>query len=149
MAKSTSVVVGNKIRGEMLALTYWVSVEKVDSADKILVKDLYDGGQFFVQGKDLIDSTMSADAFTKTEKITKMEMAEKLISLYGKPFTVCFDTQKETNRVLRGKLLSSEPLLGRSYVEDLDIAIGEHRTRLVDHRTIHWLICGNTKFVVK
>jgi hypothetical protein len=38
-------------------------------------------------------------------------------------------------------------LLGRSHVEDLDITEG-HRLRLVDHRTIRWIIVNCVKYTV-
>lgn len=135
--------------GELANLTYWVKVVSVESPEKLLVEDLNSGNKFFVQGKELVESMASADNFVKTEKLTKTAMAEKLISLYGRPFTVNFDEQSGKNRTLRGRLLNPEPLLGRSYVEDLDIPLGQHRLRQVDHRTINWLICEGTKFVVK
>lgn len=53
------------------------------------------------------------------------------------------------NRTLIGHLDRTEPKLGRSSVTDLEIPIGEHRQRLVDHRTIQWLIIDGTKYIVK
>lgn len=52
-------------------------------------------------------------------------------------------------RTLIGHLNHSEPKLGRSNVTDLEIPVGQHRSRLVDHRTINWLIINNVKYVVK
>lgn len=135
--------------GELLAVTFWVKVDKVEKSDKLLVEDVDRGNKFYVQGDDLIRTVASADTFDKTEKLSKTAMAEKLISLYGRPFTVNFNEQNGTNRTLRGKLLSPEPLLGRSYVEDLDIPLGQNRKRLVDHRELKWLVVDNTKFVTK
>ncbi|MGD1712750.1 hypothetical protein [Dapis sp. BLCC M172] len=51
-------------------------------------------------------------------------------------------------RTLVGYLLQTEPKMGRSQVIDLE-AEGEHRTRLVDHRTINWLILKNIKYLQK
>ena len=135
--------------GELLAVTFWTKVDRIDGTEKLLVEDLERGNKFHIQGKDLIDSTLSADEFSKTEKITKTAAAEKLISLHGIPFTANFDEQSGKNRTLRGKLINPEPLLGRSYVEDLDIPLGEHRLRQIDHRTLKWLICQGVKYVVK
>ena len=50
---------------------------------------------------------------------------------------------------MRGRLITPEPLLGRSMVEDLDLAVTEHRQRLVDHRTIKFLIIEGVKYIVK
>jgi hypothetical protein len=135
--------------GDLVAITFWTKVNKVNGQYDLLVEDLYTGNQFQLKGKEVVEATLSGDDFTKTEKLTKTDMAAKLTTLFNKPFTVNYDKEKGENRTLRGKLLNPEPLLGRSYVEDLDIPLGEHRTRLVDHRNIYWLICEGTKFVVK
>jgi len=142
------IIMAKKV-GDLVAVTFWTKVDRVESSDKLLVEDLDSGNKFHIQGKDLIDKTLSADEFSKIEKVTKTEMAEKLVSLYGKPFTVQFKKENGEIRTLRGKLVSSEPLLGRSYVEDLDIPMGQYRFRQADHRTILWLICDNVKYVVK
>lgn len=52
-------------------------------------------------------------------------------------------------RTLIGHLYSIEPEMGRSQVVDLEIPRGTYRIRLVDHRTINWLILKNVKYVVK
>ena len=52
-------------------------------------------------------------------------------------------------RTLVGHLLQSEPKLGRSQVIDLEVPLGENRIRLIDHRTINWLILKNVKYIVK
>lgn len=134
--------------GELLAVTFWTKVDRVEGAEKLLVEDLERGNKFHIQGKDLIDSTLSADEFSKTEKITKMKAAELLTTLWGKPTTVKYVKENGEERILRGKLLNTEPLLGRSYFSDLDIPLGEHRTRLVDHRTLIYIIVENTKYIV-
>jgi hypothetical protein len=133
---------------DILALTYWVKVVRVEKSDKLLVEDLNNNNKFYVQGKELIDTVGSADNYQTTKKVGKMEGAEMLTQLYGKPVTVNYDKADGSNRTLRGKLLSSESLLGRSYFEDLDLPAGEHRTRLVDHRTLHYFIVDGVKYVV-
>jgi hypothetical protein len=57
-------------------------------------------------------------------------------------------------RTLIGYVIGSEPILGRSYVIDLEKDSGNNpnhdaRQRLVDHRTINWLVYKNIKYVVK
>lgn len=52
-------------------------------------------------------------------------------------------------RTLIGHVNHTEPKMGRSSVTDLEIPLGQHRNRLVDHRTINWLIIGGVKYVVK
>lgn len=53
-------------------------------------------------------------------------------------------------RTLIGYLLAPEPILGRSKVVDLEQEFdGKPSSRLVDHRTINWLILANVKYVLK
>jgi hypothetical protein len=52
-------------------------------------------------------------------------------------------------RVLTGHLLNSEAKLGRSQVIDLNIPKGEYNIRLVDHRSLNWIIFKNIKYIVK
>lgn len=51
-------------------------------------------------------------------------------------------------RILVGYLIQTEAKMGRSEVIDLE-ATGTHRIRLVDHRTIDWLILKNVKYSLK
>ncbi len=53
------------------------------------------------------------------------------------------------DRTLIGHLSYTEPKMGRSSVIDLDIPLGQHRGRLVDHRTINWLMINNVKYIAK
>jgi len=131
--------------GEVVSITRYCKIKDVLTDTRIGVVDVKDNTEFYINGQDLLDDLKSADAFSKTEKLTKTQMAEKLVSAKNDPFTVVFLKSDKTQRKLRGRLLSSEPLLGRSYVEDFDIA-GENKTRLVDHRTIQSLIIGNIKY---
>ncbi|MEM9452746.1 MAG: hypothetical protein AAGF11_01120 [Myxococcota bacterium] len=51
-------------------------------------------------------------------------------------------------RTLIGYLIKTEAKMGRSQVIDLE-APANRRYRLVDHRTINWLILKNVKYVAK
>ncbi len=55
---------------------------------------------------------------------------------------------KGESRTLIGYLVKVEPKMGRSQVIDLQ-APAERRYRLVDHRTVNWLIHKNVKYVTK
>jgi hypothetical protein len=96
----------------------------------------------------LIERGFSADQFQEEVQTTKTRAAEILISSHNRPLTVCFEKSDGSERVLRGKLVTPEPLLGRSMMEDFDIKTG-NRLRLVDHRTIRYLIVEGTKYSVK
>lgn len=124
---------------------------KVDVSDpnSVVVTDLDDGTKIKMDGKPLLESLKSADVFSKTEKKTHTALAEIVSTSFNSPITVCFDKTDGTQRVLRGRLQKSEPLLGRSYYEDLDIPKSEHRLRLVDHRTLKWVVVGGTRYELK
>jgi len=135
--------------GDLMVFPYTGTVNRVGYGGQTLGIDGMDGtGGFSVTGAQLIENAYSADQFHEEVKVTKTKAAEILISAYNRPFTVCFDKQDGTERKLRGRLVEPEPLLGRSHVEDLDIKTG-HKLRLVDHRTIKWLILEGVKYVVK
>jgi len=104
---------------------------------------------FDILGRELIESAYSADQYNKEENSTKTVVAEKLIGAGHLPFTVCFIKQDGSERVLRGRLIAPETLLGRSMVEDLDEPNEKKRLKQVDHRTIKWLILDDIKHVVK
>lgn len=133
--------------GDLMAFTYWARVERVYE-DELYVTDVDNGNTFSVKGRVLIDVSKSADFFEKEEKVTRTKLAEMLIEAKNVPFTVCFNKQDGEERILRGRLLFHEALLGRSSVEDLDIKTGS-RLRLVDHRTLKWLILNEVKYSVK
>lgn len=52
------------------------------------------------------------------------------------------------NRTLVGYLIRTEPKMGRSQVVDLTKPSGAN-SRLVDHRTLNWMIFKGVKYVVK
>lgn len=136
-------------KDDIMAVVYYVKVGDVRSGgSEIAVKDLDHDTDFFVKGHDLIARCLSADQHQEETQVSKTEAAEILVSAYNRPFTVCFEKTDGTERVLRGRLVRPEPLLGRSMVEDLD-EVKSERIRQVDHRTIHWLIIEGVKYVVK
>lgn len=139
--------------GELLAITYYVKVEKVrNGGNSLSVRDVAgDVGGIDVNGADLIAAALSADQFGETVKVTKTQAAQLLIESTNRPFTVVFEKQDGKERILRGRLISHEALLGRSMVEDLDLPKDEKggRTRLVDHRTLKSLTVDGVKYEIK
>jgi len=134
-------------QNDIMAFVYYAKVDKA-SPDVLHVRNIDDGMDFRVEGKKLIERGFSADQYEETVKVSKTRAAEILISSYNVPLTVCFEKLDGEERVLRGRLVRPEPLLGRSMVEDLDID-DSHRQRLVDHRTIRYLIVEGVKYEVK
>jgi len=153
-----------KVGDLVLAKAYVkVSEVRINSKDpnksEILVDSVDRDQKFLIIGDELINELDSADSFVKEEKTTLTKIAEIMSTSYSTPFTVCFNKkitvkeQKEgkkegKERTLRGRLVTPEPLLGRSKVEDLDVE-EEYKMRLVDHRTINWLIVNGIKYTKK
>jgi len=147
-------VVPSKVKGDhIMAFVNYVKVKNVlAGGDELIVTDLdHNKRDIKITGKDLIKNSLSADQFESTEKVTKTEAASILITLHNRPFTVSFQKADKSERVLRGRLIKHEALLGRSMVEDLDEPSDspKGRVRQVDHREINWLIVEGVKYVVK
>ena len=134
--------------GDILAVIHYVKVESVNG-DNVQALDL-DGnvGSFGIHGAPLLKRALSADQYSSEEKVSKTDAAEKLIHAINRPFTVAFEKADGTPRVLRGKLIKHEALLGRSMVTDLD-STEKNPVRLVDHRTLLYLIVDDVKYTVK
>lgn len=136
--------------GDLMAFTYYVKVKRTDqNGEELLVEDLDNhSNEIQVRGKDLVISSHSADQFAEEEKVSKTRAAEILIHSANRPLTVSFLKADGTERVLKGRLIAPEPLLGRSMVEDLETH-DKNRLRQVDHRTINFLIVDGVKYTVK
>lgn len=147
----------NKVEpGDLMAIIHYVKVNSINTFTNTMVVSPLDkiGTDITVQGGDLIVNALSADYYAEEVKTTMTDVAQKLVTSYNRPLTVCFTKQgtkgkdEGEERVLRGRLISHEALLGRSRVEDLDKPEGD-RFRLVDHRTIKYLIVDGVKYTVK
>ena len=159
--RTINEVIPSKVKtNDLMAFVNYVKVKSVMAGgDELIVTDLdHNKRDIKIAGPALIRNSLSADQFATTEKVTKTEAAEILISLHNRPFTVCFlktdksDTKADkVERVLRGRLIKHEALLGRSMVEDLDESVDspKGRVRLVDHREIIYIIVEGIKYVVK
>lgn len=153
--KTETLIDPSKVKeGDFMLVSYFVKVEsKSYNGDTISVKDIDTGKSFDVRGADLVKRCKSADRFTEEVKASRTEVVKILKESYNIPFTVCFDKEpdKKTGevkeRVMRGRLLGPAEF-GRSNVEDVDILSG-HSLRLVDHRTIKWLVVKGIKYTVK
>lgn len=149
--KSNAVDHGKVKKGDLMAFTYWCRVQDVRrGGDELIVADLDNNEtEIRIEGKELIVRSFSADQYAEEEKVTKTQAAELLVSSPNRPLTVSFVKQDGNERVLKGRLVKPEPLLGRSMVEDLESKDAKNRLRQVDHRTINWLIVDGVKYVVK
>ena len=133
--------------GDLIAIVRYAHVTDVNT-DGVMVEDVDDKSKFTIKGKPIVESLKSANLTESEEAVNLTEAATLVSTSFNTPMTVCFEKQEGGERILTGRLLSTEPLLGRSYFDDLEIADG-HRLRQVDHRTIKWLILNKKKYVVK
>jgi len=133
-------------RGDILAILYYVRVNDTNGSDRLNVTDLDHGHDFGVNGIELVETTRSADYFEREEEITRTDMIGILMSAFDRPFTVNFDKQNGDNRTLRGRLIKPSTPDGYSHAEDLDIDASENRYRMIDHRTLHWLVVDGVKY---
>ena len=134
--------------GDIMAFVYYAKVKSA-KPELLSVKAVDESKlDFEVNGKQLIENGFSADQFDEEITVTKTRAAELLISSHNRPLTVCFEKADGKERTLRGKLVTPEPLLGRSMMEDFDVS-SSNRLRLVDHRTIKFLIVEGIKYTVK
>lgn len=136
--------------GHLMAFTYYGKITDVLSSTHVKVDSVGAGdkpGSFSVNGKELIESAASADYFQEVRKVNATAIATRLVNSVNRPFTVCFVKADGSERILRGRLVSAEPLMGRSMCEDLDLQGEKDTLRLVDHRTLQWLIVDGIKFI--
>ena len=149
--KKTHKIASTKVKdGDVMAIVTYVKVKKNENGDRLQVTNLDSGGikDFSILGKDLIEICLSADQYSEEIEVSKTAAAEILISSYNRPLTVCFEKSDKSERVLRGRFIRHEALLGRSMVEDLD-EDEKNRIRLVDHRTILYITVDGVKYKVK
>lgn len=148
-----------KVReGDFMQVVHFVKVERVfNHGAKLSVRNIHTGKDFTVDGYELVENMPSANQFSEEIELSRTKLLKIFKTCYNVPFMVCFDKSpdKKTGaieeRVLRGRYLREEEDFGRSYVEDID-KIGDPKdnpVRLVDHRTIKWLIVKGVKYVVK
>lgn len=140
-------------RGDLMAFTYYGTVKNVVAKNRGETRlEIFDVDReeiFLVEGNSLIEASASADQFQETEILSRTKIAEILVTAFNRPFSVNFVKQNGEERTLRGRLVNSEHLMGRSMVEDLDVDADSHRLRQVDHRTINWLIVDGVKYIAK
>lgn len=146
--KKNKIDINKTKPNDLMAIVHYVKVKTSSpNEEKLIVNDLDDNSEFMITGKELIENSLSADQYKEEIKVNKTQAAELLVNSHNRPLTVAFLKTDDSERVLRGRLVQPEPLLGRSMVEDLDVK--GSRLRQVDHRTIIYLIVDGVKYVVK
>jgi len=121
--------------------------EVTGKGEALLVEDLLLGGEFTIDGRDMVAAVASANYFAETVRVSRTQMAKILVSTWGKPFSVAFVKKDGQERVLRGYLTGHEEMFGRSLCVDLELPKDDN-LRLVDHRTLVSLITGGVRYML-
>lgn len=110
-------------------------------------------------GSSIIKEECYSLQHNETIKTPKTGIAEILMNAKDAIIRVCFDKADGSERVLTGYVIGAEVVLGRTIAIDIEkpkkIRKGkdgkefDERQRLVDHRTLKWLIYKNVKYFVK
>lgn len=134
--------------GEFVSSTTYMKVLEVKK-NEIYVEDMQNGMQFFIEGVKLIENLDSAAQYTETKKCSKHELVSALQNAKDKVFTVSFTKQNGEVRILTGHLISFDGMLGRTQVRDLEAEDKTKNIKLIDNRTIAWLVLNNVKHVAQ
>lgn len=155
--------------GDFVSRISYCQVTK-KNPNKVWVKN-ESGYEWGISNSVIEKEMFTAGHYSRVEKQTMTQLAETLMNARNAAFTVCFErkltpdyvekviaknsdsTPKEISklvlhgktRILIGKLESVEEKLGRSRVIDLEC----NEFRLVDHRTIKWIVYQNVKYELK
>lgn len=172
--------------GNVLSETQYYKVEKIVGNNVQLGTD---DSESIVLDKGYVEKFLtSAHDVEKTEKVSRTEMAEILLSHPRIAITVCYNKQvkeadvvkeimeayantapKEADkamkkavkkalegeeRVMVGRHYGSKDDFGRLHFVDMEQERGTNptfdgRSRLVDPRTLNWIIANNVKYVIK
>jgi hypothetical protein len=109
---------------------------------------------------ELIEVLENAGDTVFTANFNKLPNAESIAELLGsysindfsdtkKLSKIAKEVMKGEGRNLKGYLLNTEPKMGRSSVIDLEVPKGQHNVRLIDHRTLNFLILKGIRYEVK
>lgn len=137
-----------------------VSAARRNPSDTYLyldVKNLDTGEEFQVVGSELVERMYSADVFDSIEKVSRTEMVEILMESLNVPLTAVFKKLNGEERTVRCRILRTEPLFGRTIVEDFDKPYDPalkqsqamQRVCQIDHRTLKVLIVKGIKYQIK
>jgi hypothetical protein len=138
--------------GEQVSFQQYLTVDSVNPTDNSINVTDGAGKQLLIRGKELIEGSFYSNSqFSETEKGGKNKLAEVLKDAKDVIFTVCFTKKNGDERILVGRLVGSEPNLGRTKVVDLNIDPNDptRGIRLIDNREIKWVVINQTKYVAQ
>lgn len=137
----------NKVfkQGDILYSPTYVKILKCVNDEEYFVEDIFFEVQYTLEGHTLINTYSGCTYYETFTKISLSCLIEKFLDTKdGSIFTVCFKKLNNEFRYLRGKYIGQDLLYGRSRVFDLDIK----EIRLVDHRTLQFLIVDEHLYIV-
>lgn len=113
------------------------------------------GFEYWIDGK-IIESEMYSADHTQgdVQKVSQTSIALRLMSSRDAIFKVCFTKKDGSERILRGKYISHDPVFGSSRVVDLDLVNPPNSPendciRQVRHDQIKWLNLRGVRYEVK
>ena len=117
----------------------------------LTVTDIDRDIDFQIRGDELALSLNRCETFEDVKKVNKGDLLERLKTTRGKIFSCVFVKANNEERYIQGIYAGPDEGFGRSFVVDLEkIAQGDRNVmRLLDHRTIQYIIVDNTKYVLK
>ena len=143
----TSIKLANLKKGDYFSIVQYYQFEGVEQEGiKVgaIATNVMNDQRTYV-GQEIVEKCVdSAAYYTEEERVNRTKLAELLEQAKDAVFTVKFTKKEGEQRVMIGHLLQIEPKMGRSYVFDLE----NKGTRLVDHRTLDWLIIKGKKYYV-
>jgi hypothetical protein len=126
-----------------------IKIENNDGKTVLTVENVYNGFQQTIDENIVYKSLHStSDHFIKMIKINTHEAVETLLKNSDMIFTASFVKSDGTERLIRGRYLYIDQVMGRLVVEDLDLAHTNNCIRQIDCRTIKYLIINNTKYEI-
>ena len=138
---------------KFISITMYAEVTGLENTltkKELHCRDVHTGLEFTVVGDSLINRTNNTDEVKETKKVTMTNLAEILVGAGDKVFTATFIKKDGTERILKGRLIKPEPLMGRSMVEDFeDVKEGKPTIKQVDHRTLQSIIIGGVEWKLK
>jgi hypothetical protein len=142
--------------GEVLSFTNYFRVLQ-QNGDSLIVSEVKNSDKselINIDGKDLLNQLVSADQYEITVKVTKGQMVDKLLSAGDRVVTVNFTKQDGTIRVLKGTNPTPEVNLGRTQIIDLEVLEKNPQDptrgiRLIDNRTINFVVLNNVLYISK
>lgn len=136
--------------GDLMSMTrYFEVLESTRGGHRLKVRGVDHGGEFYIDGADLVAGCYSGSQILETQRTTRTVIGGLLRDLPPNAVaTVYFKKQDGDMRTMKCRVLGFDNL-GYLVVEDLALPTSESRQRRVDLRTVEWAITGGVKYEVR